>query len=1852
MMHGARDCMVKAAVIALLAWMGVTRAKASEREDADLRMIGVAAIDITPSHPIRLNGFGGRRAESEGVRQPIRATALAIGGDADGPTVLLAIDTLGVPESLRRLIAQRLEKCGVRIDRLAMSATHTHSAPMIRDVSPTIFGAPIPDAHREHIDRYSDELKEKLERVALAALSDRRPARLAYAIGTVRFAINRRTKSGPVDHDLPVLTVTDPNGKLRALFVSYACHCVTLSDNRISGDWAGYAAAHIERRHPGCTALVAVGCGADSNPNTGVTGSREDLADSQGVEIAAEVDRLLGGKLVPVTGPLVTNLKDIALPLAPLPTRDEWERRATDKGAIGHHARTNLARLDRGEMLPTSIEYPIVTWSFGDSLAMVFLPGEVVVDYAKRLKRELDGSRLWINAYSNGCPGYVPSERVLKEGGYEGGGAMIYYDIPAAYSRGLEEKIVGAVRDRLGKVFKPVGDPSKTQGSLPRRPEHSMAAIRTRSGLVVELVASEPLVASPVAIDFGPDGKLWVAEMFDYPTGVSGDYQPGGRIKLLQDADGDGRFDTASVFLDGIPFPTGVTVWRGGVLVCAAPDIIFAEDINGDGRADRVEKLFSGFGTENYQGRVNSLRYGLDGWVYGSCGLYGGTIKNASGKAVELGNRDFRIRPDTGELEPVAGASQQGRVRDDWGNWFGCDNSTLIRHYVVHDVYVRRNPHVAPPRVADFIFKDADPNRLFPISEPVVFPLSGGTGRVTAACGLEIYRDDLLGLEFAGNAFTCEPVCNLVHRLQLLPHGVTFAGSRPKDELASEFLASSDNWFRPVEVRTGPDGALWIVDMYRYVIEHPRWIPPATVATLDVRAGHDMGRIYRVYPKSTPKPLWPAQAWQKRGTNSLPQGPHFSNLTTSQLASALDSPNGWQRDMALQLLQWRNARDAVAALKSLVGVSSRPQTRLHALVALHMLGGLDSQTARIALNDKHAAVRRQGVRVSERLVATDNKVDELLAALTSDLDAAVRLQVAYSLGAQHNDATNAALARFYVAHFDDDQLRAAAFSSLNMAQLSGFTKEVLRAVGMNRKRVSMVMPVLDLAVAMGDLPTVGEALESAHFAVAGSAGVESYRIYAKLLDALARRRIAYDKVAGPEVQRHIMATTIFARGDAANVNAPVAIRMAAVQFLKHVPQLGMEDVDILSGLLGPQTPPSIQAEAIDAIAAHSGQVSLDTLLAAWNSYTPSLHGRVLDALLSRNGGAAAVVVAIESGRILVSHIDAARAQKLMTLRDPGLRKRAEKALAAVDADRQKVIDAHQDVVSLAGDVAAGKIVFAKACAGCHQLEGVGHVVGQNLASLGNRSPQSLLIQVLDPSRQMDGRFVAYIAALRDGRSITGVMAAETSSSITLKSQDGKEETILRADLDELRNTGKSLMPDGLERDLSKQNLADLFAYLAQIGPQAKRFAGNTPAIVKPAADGSLALLATLCEIYGDQIVFEQPFRNIGWWHGEQDHVVWSVETDRDTPYDVWLDYASHPDAAGDAFAFDGVEPAIRGTVVSTGGWDRYRQAKMGVVSLPPGRHRLSFRPDGPLKRTALLDLRAVVLVPTGNAPKFTWATAQADDAAARDSVADPRRSSPANYARRILDPTTADVERSAIIQSQPHLAAELIAELAAGLQFGTPAAHKEEYRRIPWIWRVAVTAGKRNEVQRIRSVLNVALPIDDEPLRDWQAVVIGGGIINGVSQSGAWPRPRLLEIIGDDKPLHNRFQRALELASAMADNAKTPSGTRYDALRMLGVEPWERRGKQVSGYLAKGTHDELQMGAISALADIDAPESAAALLAGFRNYSPHNRNLAVDALLRSEERRMRLRQAIDAGSISRDVVGGERILRLERGATK
>jgi putative membrane-bound dehydrogenase-like protein len=550
----------------------------------------------------------------------------------------------------------------------------------------------------------------------------------------------------------------------------------------------------------------------------------------------------------------------------------------------------------------------------------------------------------------------------------------------------------------------------------PKSPAEALASFRVRPGFRIELVAAEPMVINPVAFDWGADGRLWVVEMRDYPLGMDGKGKPGGVVKVLEDTNGDGRYDKVTTFLEGVPFPSSVMPWGKGALIAAAPDLFYAEDTNGDGRADERKVLFTGFNPGNQQHRFNGFEWGLDGWIYAANGDSGGEVKSiATGKTISIRGRDIRVRPDTGEMETVSAQTQFGRRRDDWGNWFGNNNPTWLWHVTLPEHYLRRNPKLAVKSVRHVLANYDDSTRVFPISPPMVRPNQPQSlNHVTSGCSPCPYRDDLFGPDFATSVFASEPVHNVVHREVLVREGAGFTSHRAAGEEQSEFLASTDNWFRPTTLKTGPDGALYIADMYRFVIEHPEWISPEMQARVDLRAGDDKGRIYRVVPEnSTRRPI-----------------PNLAKMNSLELVNAMDSPNGWQRDMAQRLLVERADKSVASRLKQLMGVTHAPQARLQAIATLGLLGVLTPEILLSALADPHPAARCEALRQSESQTAMSDAIFPAVAALALDNDAAVRLQAAFSLGAWPPEKAEPVLRDLATRDDSDELLRIAVMSSL------------------------------------------------------------------------------------------------------------------------------------------------------------------------------------------------------------------------------------------------------------------------------------------------------------------------------------------------------------------------------------------------------------------------------------------------------------------------------------------------------------------------------------------------------------------------------------------------------------------------------------------------------------------------------------------------------------------------------------------------------------------------------------------------------------------------------------------------------
>lgn len=929
----------------------------------------------------------------------------------------------------------------------------------------------------------------------------------------------------------------------------------------------------------------------------------------------------------------------------------------------------------------------------------------------------------------------------------------------------------------------------------------SLAHIELTEGFEVQLVASEPLIRDPVAFDWGPDGRLWVAEMADYPFNRDGSQRPGGRIQVLEDRDGDGVYDHATLFADGLSTPTGLLLWRGGLLVTACPDILYLEDTNGDGRADRIEKLYSGFAEGNQQHRVNGLAWGLDNWIYVANGDSGGrVVSHRTGEAIDIRGRDLRIRPDSGQLEVQAGQTQFGRNRDDWGDWFSCNNPNPIFHFVLEEHYLRRNPHVVPPEIKRNILVGG--TDLFPIGpiishcDPIHRPL-GASPHFTAACSTIVYRDELFGPDYHGVTFTSDPVYNLVHARRLEPDGVSFRSHRLLPE-GQEFFRSSDPWSRPTMLQVGPDGGLYIADMVREVIEHPEWIDPKLRTEIDMHSGDSFGRIYRVVPSGS----------RRRAV------PDLGRMTPVQLVEHLDSASGWQRDLVHRLLVWKADPSVVPSLEALAGSDADPRSRLQALAILDGLEALSPALLALIWDDAHPQLRRHAIRLSESLLTSD---PDLAAQVDAGWEAryrtrlhdpspVVRVQLAYSLGGIDTPWAAELLATLALRDQHDPIILAAIISSLRPGNIA---EALERLVAEPPATQQLIGQLLAISCRMG----VPESLDRLLDADIGRLAILD-RLDA-CFESLGPARRQLESLLG----RH-RCEQLYAWLEAVGEELPPSDldRRAASLRLSGLLSTGnRHELQSLASYLTANQPPQLQRTAAATLIEVGSDDVPPLLTAGWPEYTPQLRAQVLDALMTRPTWGSHLLQELEAGSITLGQLSAAQRDQLLQHPQPEQRQRFEQLLGRSSRQLDQVLQRYADAIPLAldgqRDAAIGRSVFQQRCASCHRLDGVGGEVGPDLGSLANRSPPAILTAIVDPNRAIEARYLQYQVLTTDGQVLTGLLAEETTHSLRLVSAEGKVIELLRSSVEQLRSTERSMMPEGLEEELSVTHMADLIHYV-------------------------------------------------------------------------------------------------------------------------------------------------------------------------------------------------------------------------------------------------------------------------------------------------------------------------------------------------------------------------------------------------------------------------------------------------------
>ncbi len=973
--------------------------------------------------------------------------------------------------------------------------------------------------------------------------------------------------------------------------------------------------------------------------------------------------------------------------------------------------------------------------------------------------------------------------------------------------------------DQLREYLKPIP---------PLDPAKSLEALEVAEGFRVDLVAHEPEVVEPLSATFDENGRLYVAEFYGYPRQPRPGEDGTGRIRMLEDRDGDGTYETAQVFADKLVWPTGVAVWKGGLFVSAPPDLLYFKDTDGDGQADVRKQIYTGFGVTNEQQMLNNIMWGVDHKIYASTGGNGGYIRpggQPDAEPVSVYNRDFRFSPVSLEMELTNQTFQFGYSFDEWFNRYVCRAGSFGRHVVMPPGYLERNPYLFFDLHGYLTTGSMEVNPLtqgrLPIyrSSPIerwrkirearrIF-----AGRITrveeggrenyqefaaAWAGVKVYTGHAYPEEYRGNIFTGAATANLLHRRVLEPDGVTFRAVSREPE-GKEFLRSSHNWFRPINSVNAPDGTLYVLDMCRELVEHGH-VPERVLAHLDFSRGSEHGRIYRVAPLDF----------------KIPPAPRLGEASIQDLVGHLEHPGGWWRETAHRLIFERQDKSAVPLLRRLLKESERPLARMHAFWSLHGLSALRNEDVAQALSDSSPGVREHAMPHAEQRMKRSGRLFRKILELAGDENPRVRLRVALALGEVGDRRVLPALVKIARSDGGDRWIRNSVLSSSTRLADRLFTKlAALEEFQQNPLAEQWLPPLARTVGGRGNVSELRRLTRAAatHEALSSQPDLQ-LAIVTSLAEGLAINGRTFTRLKNlhPAATRMIRTHFEAALAAAADTEIPEEKRLAAIRLIRHAT---LEEVrEALTNLIDLQQPQAVQLAAIAALAGYEEPEIAPLLLESWGTQTPQVRGGVLSGVLSRAEWTRALLDAIESETVPVHQIDAKRRDLLMNHDDQGIRDRSLKLFeTSTPGERLEVLANYQAALTLPGDRERGEKVYRRECIKCHRLGTTRHLVGPNLIVAGYQDRDTLLTSILDPNRVVEPQFTQYVVTDRKGRLYTGLMAQETAASITLVESEELQNTLLRKDIKEIRASVQSLMPEGLEETISEQEMADVMTFI-------------------------------------------------------------------------------------------------------------------------------------------------------------------------------------------------------------------------------------------------------------------------------------------------------------------------------------------------------------------------------------------------------------------------------------------------------
>ncbi len=985
-----------------------------------------------------------------------------------------------------------------------------------------------------------------------------------------------------------------------------------------------------------------------------------------------------------------------------------------------------------------------------------------------------------------------------------------------------------------------VGCKNGSDGFSGKSPQEAISTFALPPGFKIELVASEPLISDPVDMEIDEEGRMYVVEMHGYPLDVNNT----GKVILLKDNDGDGKFDSRTVFAEGFIMPTGVMRWKKGVIVTDAPNVYYLEDSNGDGIADKREILLTGFALTNPQYLVNNPVYGLDNWIYLAHGGISGTetYQNEFGdtgsavfypqypNSIRLGvnglGKNIRFRPDVQALETTSSSTQFGHTFDEWGRHLLVVNDNHIYQEVIEEKYLKRNPKLMVGSAVQSLSDHGDAAEVYPITINPEHQLLTDAGVFTSACGITAYSGGAFPTDYNQDiTFVCEPVSNIVHADYLEQNGATFTASRKLQN--KEFLASTDAWFRPVNLYIGPDGALYVVDYYREIIEHPEWMSDDAIKSGKLYNGIDKGRIYRITADSTTKAIW------KTGIN-------LNELSDDQLIEKLADRNIWWRRNAQRLLLDRHNLKDTTLLTKMYYHSDTAIGRLHALWTLEGLGYTNASLLKDALKDDVAGIRENAIKIAELHLSDDSGLINAMLTLKNDTDPRVRFQLLCTLGSINTLKVNEVREQLLFENIDDRWMQIAALSALsirgkillekaianyykNPSAFNGLIERLAFAIGEGEESNVLISIIKEATSKNGDWQSslmggLADGLQNRSILPPGIREAIPTLAHISLNNAdVSIRRSARLMLTLTGFPSGVEADRFFgeAKSVAENINISPAFRAEAILLTAAGDAKG--NAELFKRLIVSNESSVVRLAALQALNSIPGTIVSSLILSNWKQFNQPLKDAALNTFITEPFNTQRLEMLLKAIRDgIIDKNDLGWSRTVILMRDipDSLKEQARALLSGPNEDRNAVILQYKKTLNLKGNIKMGETVYLTHCVICHKVRGESGVeVGPDLGTVSGWTAESILVNILDPNKSIAHGYQTWAITLKDGVFHQGIIISNTQNAIILRDEHGAEVTISQSDIFSKRQLGTSLMPADFDRKINKQQMNDLITFI-------------------------------------------------------------------------------------------------------------------------------------------------------------------------------------------------------------------------------------------------------------------------------------------------------------------------------------------------------------------------------------------------------------------------------------------------------